>query len=101
MGVTYCLLRMQAMLKRKPWTDREGTRIRSEIRDNYEEVIFLDYALASRKDVEQNLWKLVFYRPIEDHRRRLRKLQTAHAAVELQQVPPHPRALQCITRSVS
>ena len=46
------------------------------MRDNYEEVLFLDYPLASRKEVEQSLWKAVFYGPIEDYRSRIRKLSS-------------------------
>ena len=38
------------LAKRKP-SDPKVVSLRSTVRDNYEEIIFLDYAFASRKDV--------------------------------------------------
>lgn len=63
--------------KRKSPSDPKVVSLRSAIRDNYEEIIFLDHAFASRKDVELSLWKSAFYKPIEEYRYRIRKLSAA------------------------
>ena len=42
------------------------------LRDTYEKIIFLDYELAQSKEVEQNLWKYVYYKVIEDFRKKIR-----------------------------
>eukprot|EP01052_Picozoa_sp_SAG31_P076425 SAG31_NODE_35698_length_320_cov_1.402715_1_plen_79_part_10 len=58
---------LKYVLKSRPSSDRKAVAIRNAIRDNYEEVLFLDYALATRKQVEENLWKVIFYKPIEEY----------------------------------
>ena len=54
----------------------------SSIRDNFEQVLFLNYEFAISKDVEQSIWKAVFYRVIEEYRRRLRKVSSDHCMSE-------------------
>jgi hypothetical protein len=63
--------------KRRSPSDPKVVSLRSSIRDSYEEIIFLDYAFATRKDVELSLWKSAFYKPIEEYRYRIRKLTAA------------------------
>ena len=85
---------LKLLLSRKDRASgRQVVSLRASIRDNYEEILFLDYAFASRKEVEQQLWKIAFYRPIEEFRRRIRKVgsagsssSSAPSAVAAQQV---------------
>lgn len=44
----------------------------NRLRDIYEKIIFLDYEFAQSKEVEQNLWKYVYYKVIEDFRKKIR-----------------------------
>jgi len=52
--------------------DKQVATLRSKLRDTYEKIIFLDYELAQSKEVEQNLWKYVYYKVIEDFRKKIR-----------------------------
>ena len=64
----------ELLAKRKKPSDPHVVSLRASVRDNYEEILFMDYAFASRKDVELSLWKCAFYKPIEEHRYKIRKL---------------------------
>mmetsp|Transcript_36979 Transcript_36979/g.59852 ORF Transcript_36979/g.59852 Transcript_36979/m.59852 type:complete len:999 (+) Transcript_36979:103-3099(+) len=59
--------------KRKNPLDKTLTPLRNSIRDDYEKIILQDIDFAASKDVEQILWKTIFYRRIEEFRKRLRK----------------------------
>lgn len=48
-------------------------KVRRSIRDRYLKVMYTDLAFAVENDVEQNLWKFVFYKQIEELRRLLRQ----------------------------
>ncbi|CAG8573828.1 16237_t:CDS:10, partial [Funneliformis mosseae] len=54
--------------------DKQVATLRSKLRDTYEKIIFLDYELSQSKEVEQNLWKNVYYKVIEDFRKKIRAL---------------------------
>ncbi|KAG9290201.1 hypothetical protein G9A89_022177 [Geosiphon pyriformis] len=69
-------VKLRQLLKQKQPFDKEVATVRSKLRDNYEKIIFLDYDLAYSKDVEQNLWKYVFYKVIEEFRTRIRLAQS-------------------------
>jgi hypothetical protein len=45
------------------------------LRDHYEKIIFLDYNFATSKEIEQNLWKVAFYKVIEEFRLRIRQVR--------------------------
>jgi hypothetical protein len=47
--------------------------LRKQLRDTYESLLFLDAAFAAANDVEGQLWRSVFYMPIEEFRARIRK----------------------------
>jgi hypothetical protein len=64
---------LRNLSKKKSAFDRSISALRNNIRDNYEQIIFLDYDFAVSKDVEQSIWKTVFYRVIEEYRKKLRK----------------------------
>ncbi len=49
----------------------------TRIRDNYEEILLLNFDFALSKDIEQNLWKTAFYKVIEEYRKRLRKVRSS------------------------
>lgn len=83
---------LKSVLKRKPCTDRRAVAMRNAIRDNYHDALFLDYALASRKQVEENLWKTVFYKPIEDYRKTIRKIRAAAGELFHTAARPPPAA---------
>jgi hypothetical protein len=44
------------------------------LRDHYEKIIFLDYHFATSKEIEQSLWKVAFYKVIEEFRLRIRQV---------------------------
>ncbi|RKP06795.1 hypothetical protein THASP1DRAFT_31386, partial [Thamnocephalis sphaerospora] len=48
-------------------------RLRTRLRDDVERLMLVDVGLAQRKEVESIMWRRVFYRVIEEHRRRLKK----------------------------
>lgn len=52
--------------------DPEIRRLRAALRDKCEEALLHAYTLAQEHDVDSLLWKGVFYRPIEEFRRRIR-----------------------------
>jgi hypothetical protein len=44
------------------------------VRDLYEQLLFTNYDYACQNDIEQSLWKTVFYKVIENHRQKLRQV---------------------------
>ncbi|KAL0043652.1 hypothetical protein WJX79_010938 [Trebouxia sp. C0005] len=48
-----------------------------DLRLAYESLLFLDYTGAQEREVEPALWKSVFYRPIEEFRRRIKAAAVA------------------------
>ncbi|KAL6073696.1 Telomerase activating protein Est1 [Balamuthia mandrillaris] len=69
---------LRALLKKqnKP-LQQAAVQLRSSIQKHYEEVLFLDHEFALSKDIEQGLWKTVFYKVIEDYRLHIRKYSAA------------------------
>jgi hypothetical protein len=67
---------LSALYKRSP-SDKQVNQLRLSIRENYEKIILSDPAFASSKDVDQLLWKSVFYRPIEEYRKIIKKYHMA------------------------
>ncbi|CAG8511060.1 1139_t:CDS:10 [Ambispora gerdemannii] len=67
---------LRQLLKDKQPFDKEVATVRSKLRDSYEKIIFLDFDFAQVKDIEQSLWKYVFYRVIEEYRKRIRLAPT-------------------------
>lgn len=65
---------LRVLLKKKNIFDKSVANVRNNIRDAYSELLFLDFDYACSKDVEQNLWKIVFYKVIEEYRKQIRKL---------------------------
>jgi hypothetical protein len=61
--------------RKQSFYDAEPRALRQQLRGGYEALLFLDAAFAAANDVEQALWKSVFYRPIEEFRARLRKAE--------------------------
>lgn len=80
-----------ALRKTKDISDKSITNLRNtyvfmyiidkliclRIRKNYEQIMFTDIAFSSSKDVDQLLWKAVFYRPIEEFRKLIKKVWTS------------------------
>lgn len=64
---------LRALLKKKNVFDKAAGAIRNNIRDLYVHLLFLDFDFATSKDVEQNLWKTVYYKVIEEYRKQIRK----------------------------
>ncbi|KAK3273297.1 hypothetical protein CYMTET_18454 [Cymbomonas tetramitiformis] len=64
---------LRHLLRQKSSFDPEVRSIRNKLRDMYEQLLFIDYPFAQEKDVEQSLWKGIFYRRIEEFRKRIRK----------------------------
>jgi hypothetical protein len=74
--------RLKVLLK-APQPDEKSMRpVRMSLRDNYEKLILLDHKYATESLVEQSLWKLVFYKRIEDYRKRHSKMNSAIQVAE-------------------
>ncbi|CAG8528945.1 9589_t:CDS:10, partial [Scutellospora calospora] len=69
---------LRQLSKQKPPFDRQVATVRSKLREHYERIIFLDYEFAQSKEVEQNLWKYVYYKFIEEFRKRIRTAVTSN-----------------------
>lgn len=67
---------LKEKLKKKNPFDKEVINIRNSIKNNYVEILFGNYDFASSKEIEQNLWKNIFYKMIEEYRKRIRKYVT-------------------------
>ena len=65
---------MHACRKKSFW-DSEVRQLRGQLGDSYEALLFLDLNFAAANDVEQVLWKSVFYRPIEEFRSRVKEAE--------------------------
>eukprot|EP01113_Clastostelium_recurvatum_P010647 TRINITY_DN1531_c0_g1_i2.p1 TRINITY_DN1531_c0_g1~~TRINITY_DN1531_c0_g1_i2.p1 ORF type:complete len:865 (-),score=204.22 TRINITY_DN1531_c0_g1_i2:258-2852(-) len=65
------------IIKTKSPFDKQTMQIRTSIRDNLAQLLLIDYEFCSAQDVEQTLWKVAFYKVIEEYRRRLRKYSGA------------------------
>ncbi|KAL4853490.1 hypothetical protein ACK3TF_005514 [Chlorella vulgaris] len=55
--------------------DPEVRRLRAALRAEGEAALLADYRTSLKHDVEQLLWKAVFYRPIEEFRRRIKQAE--------------------------
>ncbi|CAG8627983.1 11866_t:CDS:2, partial [Acaulospora colombiana] len=64
--------RLRQVSKHKPPYDKQVTALRISLRDHYERIVLLDYELSQSKEVEQNLWKYVYYKFIEEYRKKIR-----------------------------
>lgn len=62
--------RLKQALKTSQPDEREVKALRTGLMGSYERMLVLDYELASKNQVEQNLWKIVFYKRIEEFRKR-------------------------------
>ena len=65
--------------------DIQFSKNQIRIRDYYEQILFLDSPFARSKDIDQLLWKCVYYRPIEDSRKRIQKVCFSHTFNIVQQ----------------
>lgn len=61
--------------RKRSFVDKEVRSLRRQLRDTYESLLFLDAAFAAANDVEGQLWRSVFYTPIEEFRARIRKAE--------------------------
>lgn len=61
------------LCRKRSFYDPEVRSLRKQLRDTYESLLFLDAAFSSANDVEGQLWRTVFYMPIEEFRSRIRK----------------------------
>eukprot|EP01027_Heterolobosea_sp_BB2_P010046 GEZU01014792.1.p1 GENE.GEZU01014792.1~~GEZU01014792.1.p1 ORF type:complete len:355 (-),score=75.97 GEZU01014792.1:16-1080(-) len=72
---------LASSLKKKPPVEKRVTALRARIRENYERILFLDIEYATKQDVDQLLWKTVFYKHIEEFRKLIKKCHaTAYSA---------------------
>jgi len=62
-----------ALRRKRSFYDPEVRSLRKQLRDTYESLLFLDAAFSAANDVEGQLWRTVFYMPIEEFRTRIRK----------------------------
>ncbi|KAH9525481.1 Smg-6, nonsense mediated mRNA decay factor [Bulinus truncatus] len=62
------------ILSRRPHSEdslRMVNQIRAELQNRLEQVILMDIEVANKHNVEQTLWKSVYYQVIESHRKKL------------------------------
>jgi hypothetical protein len=74
--------RLKTLLKSSQPDEKSMRPVRLSLRDNYEKLILLDHKYATESQVEQSLWKLVFYKRIEDYRKRYSKMNSAVQVAE-------------------
>ena len=72
-------------------TEKQIFALRKTIRHHYRQVIYLDLAFAAENEVEQALWKYVFYKQIEELRKLL-KLVTQHTHTHTPKLSSHNTA---------
>lgn len=70
-----CLLLLACRCRKRSFYDAEVRSLRKQLRDTYESLLFLDAAFAAANDVEGQMWRTVFYLPIEEFRSRIRKAE--------------------------
>ncbi|GIL48318.1 hypothetical protein Vafri_4600 [Volvox africanus] len=68
--------RLRAEMRKKSFWDPDVRRLRATLQGTYEALMFGHYDFAYTTEVEPNLWKAVFYKPIEEFRSRIRALET-------------------------
>ncbi|KAF5836046.1 hypothetical protein DUNSADRAFT_6516 [Dunaliella salina] len=73
--------RLRAELKKNSFWHRTVRELRTALHHAYESTIFADFQFAQANEVEQQLWKSCFYKPIEEFRSRLRVAQQAAQGV--------------------
>eukprot|EP00294_Goniomonas_avonlea_P005526 CAMPEP_0114542662 /NCGR_PEP_ID=MMETSP0114-20121206/1949_1 /TAXON_ID=31324 /ORGANISM="Goniomonas sp, Strain m" /LENGTH=815 /DNA_ID=CAMNT_0001726963 /DNA_START=58 /DNA_END=2505 /DNA_ORIENTATION=+ len=64
---------LRSVLKVKDPSDKAVTVLRNTLRDEYEQLLLSDFDFALEVEVEQGLWKSVFYKRIEEYRKKLAK----------------------------
>jgi len=64
---------LRVAAKQRSLLSPELCSLRAKLRDEYTNVLLSDYELSKSKDVEGGLWKSVFYKPIEELRKRIKK----------------------------
>lgn len=69
--------------------------LRKQLRDTYESLLFLDAAFAAANDVDGQMWRTVFYLPIEEFRSRIRKAEKE--AQQQQKAGPGPAAAAVVS----
>ncbi|EFJ46697.1 hypothetical protein VOLCADRAFT_92921 [Volvox carteri f. nagariensis] len=67
--------RLRAELRKKSFWDHDVRRLRGALQGTYEALLFGHYEFSCAHEVEPNLWKAVFYKPIEEFRSRTRALE--------------------------
>ncbi|GLI69423.1 hypothetical protein VaNZ11_014032 [Volvox africanus] len=68
--------RLRAEMRKKSFWDPDVRRLRATLQGTYEALMFGHYDFAYANEAEPNLWKAVFYKPIEEFRSRIRALET-------------------------
>jgi hypothetical protein len=69
--------RLKSLMKSSQPDEKSMRPVRISLRDSYEKLLLLDHKYATESQVEQSLWKLVFYKRIEDYRKRHSKMCAA------------------------
>jgi hypothetical protein len=80
--ITELTKQLSNAITQKSAFDRHVHILRQNIKDGAMKVLCLDLNYALSQDIEQSLWKSVFYRVIEDSRRKLKVLSDTLAKVD-------------------
>ena len=67
---------MRVLQRSAGGSEKQVFALRKTIRHHYRQVIYLDLAFAAENEVEQALWKYVFYKQIEELRKLLKLVHT-------------------------
>lgn len=63
---------LRNVLKTKGESDESVLALRKNIREHYKKILYKDQLFSVGNDIEQNLWKTVFYKQIEELRKMLK-----------------------------
>jgi len=64
---------LKMLLMKKSIFDKNVVTIRNNLKVCYEKLVINHYDFSASRDVEQNLWKAVFYKIIEEYRKKIRQ----------------------------
>ncbi|OZJ05199.1 hypothetical protein BZG36_02441 [Bifiguratus adelaidae] len=83
-------LRVYLQKQQRHIFDKDVVKTRLRLREAYEAVLLSAVALSYEKDIHQELWKWVFYKVIEEYRRRLRLLSGQNKSGKVDEAAAQP-----------
>ncbi|KAL1921930.1 uncharacterized protein VTP21DRAFT_10572 [Calcarisporiella thermophila] len=75
---------LKKLYQAKKFFDKDTTIVRLSLRDTYLKIIFQDFEFAISKELEQNLWRYVYYKVFEEYRRLLKAVSDTSRAKSIE-----------------